>query len=172
MAALVVNNDFGKLYDASFGRAVAQSPELKDRIDYKTETIEPSAPTITDPMTTLASKNPDMFIAMTAGTAVHPGDHRGRPERHERERQVPVPAGDLRRARAFVKKDKVGGDGSAANDWWIVNPGTKDLTDAAFANDAYVKWARSSCRSSRHRPRQLEPALGRPDPGLGRSSSR
>ena len=31
-----------------------------------------------------------------------------------------------------MKKDKVGGDGSAANGWWIVNGGTKDLTDATL----------------------------------------
>ena len=40
VAALVMNNDFGKLYDGSFKAYVAQSPQLKDRIEYMTEVIE------------------------------------------------------------------------------------------------------------------------------------
>ena len=70
VAALVMNNDFGKAYDAGFKAYLAQSP-IKDQISYTTETIEASAPTVTDPMTTLAAENPDVFIAMMAGTAVH-----------------------------------------------------------------------------------------------------
>jgi hypothetical protein len=42
----------------------------------------------------------------------------------------------------FVKKDAVGGDGSAADGWWIVTYGLKDLTDPAFQDDAFVEWAR------------------------------
>ncbi|MGD9755831.1 MAG: ABC transporter substrate-binding protein, partial [Acidimicrobiia bacterium] len=56
VAALVMNNDFGKSYDAALRAYIAESP-VKDRIEYVTETIEPQAPTITDAMTTLASKN-------------------------------------------------------------------------------------------------------------------
>ncbi len=33
------------------------------------ETIEPTAPTITDPMTSLTAKNPEMFIQILAGTS-------------------------------------------------------------------------------------------------------
>ena len=62
-----MNNDFGKAYDVGFKAYLAQSPN-KDKIEYVTETIEPQAPTITDAMTTLAAKNPEMFIAMVAGT--------------------------------------------------------------------------------------------------------
>ena len=47
VAALVMNNDFGKAYDVGFKNFLAQSPN-KDRIEYIPETIEPSAPTITD----------------------------------------------------------------------------------------------------------------------------
>ncbi|MGE0171101.1 ABC transporter substrate-binding protein, partial [Nocardioides sp.] len=68
VASLVMNNDFGKVYDAGFKAYLAQSDVLRDKVEYITETIEPQAPTITDPMTTLASKEPDFFIAMVAGT--------------------------------------------------------------------------------------------------------
>ena len=42
VAALVMNNDFGKAYDAGFKAYLAQSPN-KDQIEYVTETIEPGA---------------------------------------------------------------------------------------------------------------------------------
>jgi branched-chain amino acid transport system substrate-binding protein len=68
VASLVMNNDFGKAYDGGFKNFLATSAN-KANIEYVTETIEPSAPTVIDPMTTLASKNPDVFIAMTAGAS-------------------------------------------------------------------------------------------------------
>ncbi|MEZ5265296.1 MAG: hypothetical protein R2755_26755 [Acidimicrobiales bacterium] len=68
VAALVMNNDFGKAYDGGFSAWLEQT-DVKADIEYVTEIIEPAAPTITDPMTTLASKNPEVFIAMTAGTS-------------------------------------------------------------------------------------------------------
>ena len=69
VAALVMNNDFGKVYEAGFKAYLAQSAIPKDKVEFVTETIEAFAPTVKDPMTTLAAKNPDVFIAMTAGTA-------------------------------------------------------------------------------------------------------
>src|SRR4051794_14360660 len=68
VGALVMNNDFGKAYDIGFKGYLASSP-IKDKISYQPELVEPSAPTITDPMTTIASKHPQVFIAMTAGTS-------------------------------------------------------------------------------------------------------
>ena len=151
VAALVINNDFGKIYDASFRAAVEQSPELKGRVDYKTDTLEPSAPTITDQMTTLAASKPHMFIAMTAGTsctqAVTEAAQNGMNESTKYLFQPATCAGT-----AFVKKEKVGGDGAAANNWWIMNPGQKDLTDKAFANDVYVKWAREAVQAQGANP--------------------
>jgi branched-chain amino acid transport system substrate-binding protein len=67
VASLVENNEFGHIYDTGF-RAYLDSSPNKDKIDYITEDIDPQTPTIKDPMTTLASKNPDVFIDMVAGT--------------------------------------------------------------------------------------------------------
>jgi branched-chain amino acid transport system substrate-binding protein len=140
VAALVMNNDFGKSYDGGFKAWLAQSP-VKDRIDYQTETIEPQTPTIKDPMTTLASKSPKVFIAMVAGTpctqAIVEAAENGMKEEVEYNFQPSVCA-----ASSFVGKDKVGGDGSATNGWWIVNGGTKDPNSPAFDDDVIVKWYR------------------------------
>jgi branched-chain amino acid transport system substrate-binding protein len=138
IAALVMNNDFGKAYDAGFKDYLAQSA-IRDRIEYVTETIEPQAPTITDPMTTLAAKNPDMFIAMVAGTpctqTITEAANNGMKEDVEYLFQPSVCS-----ASTFIGKDKVGGD--YADGWWIVNGGIKDLNSPAFDDDAYVQYGR------------------------------
>ena len=72
VAALIMQNDFGKAYELGFNEFIKTS---KLKINFVFERIEPTAPTITNQMTTLASKNPDVFIAEVAGTlctqAVH-----------------------------------------------------------------------------------------------------
>jgi branched-chain amino acid transport system substrate-binding protein len=139
VASLVQNNDFGKSYDASFKAALASSPALKDRVDYFNETIEPAAPTVSDPMTTLAARSPDVWISMLAGAQCT---------------QIVVEAaqnGMQTQAKylftsqgcassAFMGKDKLGGDGSAGEGWMVVSPGIKDVRDPAYADDAYVEW--------------------------------
>jgi branched-chain amino acid transport system substrate-binding protein len=136
VAALVMNNDFGKAYDGGFKAWLAQTP-IKDVIDYQTEVIEPSAPTITDPMTTLASKDPDVFIAMTAGTsctqAVTEAAQNGLKESAKYVFQPSVC-----KANSFVGKDKVGGDGSASDAWWVVGGGTKAMESQAFDDDPWA----------------------------------
>ncbi|MFN0026773.1 MAG: ABC transporter substrate-binding protein [Acidimicrobiales bacterium] len=139
VAGLVMNNDFGKVYEAGFKDFLAQSSVLKGKVDFVFETIEPSAPTITDPMTTLASKNPDVFIAMTAGTsctqAVTEAAQNGMKENVKYLFQPLTCSGVT-----FVSKEKVGGDGSASNGWWLFNPGLKDIKDANYANDPWIKF--------------------------------
>jgi len=141
VASLVINNDFGNVYDTGFKGAIANSPALKDRVEYVSEKIEASAPTVTDPMTTLAAQSPAVFIAMVAGTsctqAVTEAAQNGM---HEQVKYLFVPGTCA--PSSFVSKEKVGGDGSASNGWWVVNPAAKDLKDPQQANDPYVKWAR------------------------------
>jgi hypothetical protein len=140
VAALVMNNDFGKSYDGGFKAYLAQSP-IKDKINYVTESIEASVPTVTDPMTTLAAKNPDYFIAMIAGTpctqSITEAAQNGMKEKVKYLFQPSVCY-----TASFVGKDKVGGDGSASNGWWVVNGGTKDINDSSQFSDPAVAWAR------------------------------
>ncbi|MPY94965.1 MAG: ABC transporter substrate-binding protein [Acidimicrobiia bacterium] len=141
VAALVMNNDFGKVYDAGFRAFLAQSDLLRDRVEFVTETIEPQAPTVKDPMTTLASKNPDVFIAMTAGTsctqAVVEAAENGMKEEVGYLFQPLTCTGV-----SFVNKEKVGGDGMASDGWWIFNPGVKDIKDPAYADDPWMEFVR------------------------------
>jgi branched-chain amino acid transport system substrate-binding protein len=158
VASLVQNNDFGKAYDASFKAALASSTVLKDRVDYINETIEASAPTVTDPMTTLAAEQPDVWISMLAGAQctqiVTEAAQNGM---QKTAKYLFLPQGCA--STSFVGKDKVGGDGAAANGWLVVSPGIKDIKDPAYNNDAYVQWLRGALKAKGLDP-DAAPTLG------------
>ncbi len=145
VAALVMNNDFGKVYDATFKAYIAQN-NLQDKIEYFTETIEPSAATVTNEMTTLASKDPDVFIMMLAGTpcvqSVVAAAENGLKE-SAKYLIDDSPCGN----NATMGKSKVGGDGTASEGWWLANGGAKDMTDPLQANDPFVKFMADLLRS-------------------------
>jgi branched-chain amino acid transport system substrate-binding protein len=147
VASLVINNDFGNVYDTGFKGVIANSPALKDRVEYVSEKIEASAPTVTDPMTTLAAQNPAIFIAMVAGTACTQAvTEAAQDGMHEKVKYLFQPGTCA--AASFVSKEKVGGDGAASNGWWVVNPAAKDIKDPLQANDPFIKWARDLLTSA------------------------
>jgi hypothetical protein len=49
-----------------------------------------------------------------------------------------------------VGKDKIGGDGSAADGWWIVGGGSVDLNSPSNDSDPYVAWARKLLADGGH----------------------
>ena len=135
VAAVVMNNFIGNGYDAGFRAWLGQTPIRAD-IDYVTERIEPARPGIPGPGTTLVNTNPDVFFAMTAGTSCT-------------ELVVEAPGLGLQVAKAlfvpsvcksnnFMGKDRVGGDGSLAEGWWVVGGGTKTMDSLAFDADPWV----------------------------------
>jgi branched-chain amino acid transport system substrate-binding protein len=146
VAALVQNNDFGALYSSAFRSYVEGSAKLKDRIDFVFETIEASAPTVTDPMTTLAAEDPDVWISMIAGTQctqiINEAAQNGMKERAKYLFMPQTCPGA-----SYIGKEKLAGDGSAGDGWWILSPGIKDLKDPAFQDDAYVKWLRAGLQA-------------------------
>jgi branched-chain amino acid transport system substrate-binding protein len=140
VAALLMNNEFGLSYDSAFKAYLAQS-EHKDRIEYFTERIEVQAPTIKDAMTTIASKKPNVFIVMSTGVpctqSIIESAENGMKE------EVPYKfMSSVCKGSGFVGKDKVGGDGSATDGWWVVGGGAKDLQSSAYDTDPFIVWAR------------------------------
>jgi hypothetical protein len=119
---------------------LATSPN-KDKIEFITEKVEITAPTVVDPMTTLASRDPDVFITMTGAThcpqiiieAANNGMKEGTPYKF---------MSSVCKGASFVGKDKVGGDGSASNGWYIVGGGLKDFNSPALDSDPFVQWGR------------------------------
>ena len=89
----------------------------------------------------LATSGPEVFIAMTAGTSCT---------------QTVVEAASngvkatasylfqpsVCKSNAFLGRDKVGGDGSATNGWWVIGGGVKALESPAFDNDVWAQQSR------------------------------
>ncbi len=140
VAGLVMTNDFGTVYENALRAFIAQSPR-KDDIEFVTETLEPTAPTVKDQMTTLNSKDPDVFIAMTAGTsctqAITEAAENGMKEALE---AAFLPS--VCKASSNLAKDKVGGDGSVSDGWRVIGGGVKDFNNSEFDDDPWVVWAR------------------------------
>jgi branched-chain amino acid transport system substrate-binding protein len=161
IAALYLNNDYGKVAIDSLRAYLEQSPNAA-RYNVVTETVEREAPVVTDPMTTLASKNPQVFVGMLGGiqctAAINEAEQNGM---HQRAKYLFLP--NLCIASSLVGKDAVGGDGSASNGWWIVNGGIRDINSPAELNDPYIAWARGVLKD-----RGIDPASsGSLNTGLG-----
>jgi hypothetical protein len=140
VAALVANSDFGLAYEGPFKALIASSPN-KDKIDFFTEKLEITAPTVTDPMTTLASKKPNMFITMTGAVQctqiINEVAGNGMAETLKYKFMSSVC-----KSSAYVSKEKVGGDGSQSNGWYIVGGGQKDINSPDSDSDGFSVWAR------------------------------
>ncbi|MDH4146082.1 MAG: ABC transporter substrate-binding protein [Acidimicrobiia bacterium] len=135
IAALVMNNDFGRSYLDSFQRFVDESDKGFKLV---TELFEPAAPTLKSEMTTLAAANPNAFIMMATGTpctqAIIEAAENGMAETAEQLWQPSVC-----KPLSLVGKD-VAGD--ASDGWLIVGGGQIDINDPTRADEPGIKWAR------------------------------
>ena len=157
VAAIVINNDFGKAYSAGFEAFRAQS---KHNIDYKFETIEPTAPNITNEMTTLAASDPDVFIAMTAGTSCTQAITEAAQNGMKGSAKILFQP-SVCKSISFLGKEKVGGDGSASDGWVAMGSGAMDILDPAVAGPAPDQLREGAARQGRLRPEDLEPVRQR-----------
>jgi branched-chain amino acid transport system substrate-binding protein len=138
VAGLVINNDFGRSYAASFRSFIAGS---KHSITFDSETIEPTAPNVTNEMTTLASKNPDVFIAMTAGTSCTQAITESAQNGLNKSAKLLFQPSTCKGI-SLVGKEKVGGDGSASEGWLVFGGGVIDFNDPTKADLPQIKFAK------------------------------
>ena len=137
IAALVMNNDFGRVYDQAFKAYLAQSPDAA-KMTYITETIEPQAATVTDPMTTLAAKHPDVFIGMLTATPCAQIVTEAAQNGMKEETKYKLFSVGCKSS-TFVGKAAVG---DASDGWWVVGGGLRDLPSPAEDGNVYSEWAR------------------------------
>ena len=96
VAALIMNNDFGKSYDAGFKAYLAQSPIARpDQAGHRDG--RGLGPHDEGPDDHTGRREPRCLHRHGGRHRLHPDDHRGGRERHEGIGQVPVPALGLRR---------------------------------------------------------------------------
>jgi branched-chain amino acid transport system substrate-binding protein len=147
VAALIMQNDFGKAYELGFSEFVKTA--TKPKINFVFERIEPTAPTITNQMTTLAAKKPDVFIAMIAGTSCTQVVTEAANDGLKAAAKMLI-TGQPCKGLNFMGKDKIGDDGTASNGWWIVGGGNKDFNDKTRAADPWVAFARDLLQKAGH----------------------
>ena len=122
VAALVMNNDFGKAYDAGFKAYLAQSPN-KDKIELHHRDDRGLGADGHRPDDHAGRREPGRLHRHDRRDRRAPSHHRGGPERHEGAGQVPVPAVGLRgvraswartRSAATARRPTAGGSSTAA----------------------------------------------------------
>jgi ABC-type branched-subunit amino acid transport system substrate-binding protein len=142
VGAVAFTNDFGKVYDQALREYLAQSPN-KDRIQYQVEWVEPQVTSLTDPMTTLAAKKPDVFIAMMTGTpcsyAITEAAQNGMKESTKYKFLSSVC-----NTSAYVGQKAVG---DASNGWWTMGGGYRDIASPGEDGNAWVQWGRQLLQS-------------------------
>ena len=148
IAALVMNNDFGKAYDLGFKTYLATSKN-KDKIEYVSETIEPQAPTVTDAMTNLQAKSPEMFIQMVAGTACSQS-FVGAAENGMKETALYLMAASVCKSSTQSGKDVVG---DATEGWWIMGGGVRDINSPIEDTTPWIVWVRDTLKSAGYDPK-------------------
>jgi branched-chain amino acid transport system substrate-binding protein len=145
VATLALNNDYGKVATDALKAYLDASPNA-DRYELVSEKIELAAPVVTDPMTTLASKDPDFLFVMVGGgqcaAVINEAAQNGMKEsvKYKFLPNICLPVGPAAKA-------VVGGDGAQSDGWWVVNGSGVDTKDKAMQSDAFVTFAREQLRA-------------------------
>ena len=134
VAGLVMDNDFGLAYEDGMETYAEENPDVVS--EFIAVRHDPAAPTVTSEMTTIASENPDVFIAMTGGNpcllAVEEAARSGLKDSGA----VLFAPSVCKDTNAFFIPAEDAGDG-----FLIVGGGAKAFTDPQYADDPYIAWA-------------------------------
>lgn len=135
VAGLVMDNDFGLAYEVGFQAYADANPDVVS--EFVAVRHDPAAPTLTNEVTTIAASDPDVFIAMTGGSAgcplaIQEVDNAGLLETLSASFTASVCKGIA----AYMTPA-----GDSADGWWIVGGGIKDITDPAFQNEPFMAFA-------------------------------
>lgn len=136
VAVLLFSNDFGTSFNNGFKSFLASSSRAKD-IEYTTQIVEPAAPTIKDAMTTLASGDPDVFIAAVAGAACSQAVTEAAEDGMKE--GTPYKILDSSCKSSGVKPLEMAGK---ADGWYAVGGGYRDIASPTVDNDPWMQFAR------------------------------
>ena len=139
VAGLVMDNDFGLAYEMGFEAYAESNPDVVS--EYLPVRHDPAAPTLTNEVTTIAAFDPDVFISMTAGNpcllAIQEVEASGLLDRLSAAFTPSVCKG----VAAYMAPA-----GMAADNWWIVGGGVKDITDPQYVDEPFVEFIHETLR--------------------------
>jgi branched-chain amino acid transport system substrate-binding protein len=140
VGSLVASDGIGPLYQAAFRAALAQSPD-GDRIRDVSETVAAGSSTTAAAMAALARSDPDVLLVMAGGSACT--EAVAEAARDGMKGRITYRfVSSACQSSGFEPASKVGGDGSAADGWWVVGSGVKDLQSSAYGKDPFIAWVR------------------------------
>ena len=139
VAGLVMDNDFGLAYELGFEAYAEGNPDVVS--EYLPVRHDPAAPTLTNEVTTIAAFDPHVFISMTAGNpcllAIQEVEASGLLDRLSAAFTPSVCKG----VAAYMAPA-----GMAADGWWIVGGGVKDITDPQYIDEPFVEFIHETLR--------------------------
>jgi ABC-type branched-subunit amino acid transport system substrate-binding protein len=130
VAALVIDNDGGIAWEGGFEQFAEESDVIGE---FVVQQHDPAAPTVTNEVTSLAGEDPQVFILMTAGTPCTQGLQDAATSGLIDKVQAAFLPSVCKAISSFLEPA-----GEAADDYYIVGGGVKDITDAAFADDPFI----------------------------------
>lgn len=141
VAGLVMDNDFGLAYELGFERFVEDNPDVIS--EFVAVRHDPAAPTLTNEVTTIAAADPDVFIAMTGGTTGCPQSILEVSNSGLREKLLAAFTASVCKGVSA----NMAPAGEAAEGWWIVGGGLKDINDPAFAEEPFMQFLAETVRA-------------------------
>jgi branched-chain amino acid transport system substrate-binding protein len=143
VAGLVMDNDFGLAYEDGMQKFADGNPDVVS--EFVAVRHDPAAPTVTNEMTTIASEDPDVFIAMTAGNpCLLAVEEAGRSGMTDGDTVLFAPS-VCKEAQSFMVPA-----GESADGWYIIGGGLKTSTDPQYADDPYISWMNETLIADGH----------------------
>lgn len=153
VGALVIDNDFGRVYADAFGAWAEANPDVVS--EFVAVTHDPAARLVAAEMDELARAEPDVFLSMTAGepcvSALTEADRSGLTDSAV---GLFTPSG-CQQADVFLEPA-----GDAGHGFWIVAGAMKSLDDPGFANETFVAFANARLRAGEIDPERYLVGVG------------
>ena len=148
VAALVWDHDFGSNYELAFAVWAQANPDVvSEFVAVHHHPSESSTEDLADELQEVADADPDVYISMTPGpaclSAIQLADTSGLTGAIRTRGGALFTPSVCRGIDAYVKPA-----GSAAEGWHIVGGGSKDTTDAAVADEPFVRFLNANLNAA------------------------
>lgn len=140
VAALVMDNSFGRTYERAFGEAAATSNAI-ERFDVVRH--DPAAPSVATEMARIAELEPDIYISMTAGNPCLLAIQEAADTELAKFATIRFTPSPCAQPDAYLKPADQGGEG-----WLVMGGGVIDPTSEAWADDPWIRHVNDELESA------------------------
>ncbi len=157
VASVVMDNDYGRAYEAAFGEWAEAHPEVVS--SFTPVRHDPAAPSLATEMQAVADANPDVYISMTVGAAcflaIQDAGSNGLIASIEARGGAMFTSSVCSETDVYMKPA-----GAAADGWLVMGGGAKDNIEPRYAGEPFIKFVNENIEDADlDRDKQLH-ALG------------